>query len=82
MSNTTKTVSNGIGLGGWIFLIFLTLKLAEIGPVAEWSWWWITAPLWIPFGVVISILLVVGLVMTLGVITLKAFEFGTRRTRR
>ena len=24
-------------------------KLAEIGVVATWSWWWVTSPLWIPF---------------------------------
>jgi hypothetical protein len=30
----------------WIlFFIFLALKLAG---VLDWSWWWITAPLWIP----------------------------------
>jgi hypothetical protein len=29
-----------------IFLIFLTLKLCG---VIDWSWWWVTAPLWIPF---------------------------------
>jgi hypothetical protein len=31
-----------------LFLIFLILKLAEIGQVATWSWWWVTAPLWMP----------------------------------
>lgn len=25
------------------FLVFLTLKLCH---VIDWSWWWITAPLW------------------------------------
>jgi len=29
-----------------VFLIFLTLKLAAIGQVAEWSWWYVTAPIW------------------------------------
>ncbi len=28
------------------FVVFLVLKLAEIGVVAGWSWWWVTAPLW------------------------------------
>ena len=27
-----------------LFLIFLVLKLTN---VIDWSWWWITAPLWI-----------------------------------
>jgi hypothetical protein len=36
-----------IGIGGFVFLIFLVLKLAGIGAVATWSWWWVTCPLWI-----------------------------------
>lgn len=31
----------------WVFIVFLVLKLAEIGVVASWSWWWVTSPLWI-----------------------------------
>lgn len=45
--------SNGMGLSSILFLIFLTLKLAEIGPVKDWSWWWVTAPLWIPVAALI-----------------------------
>lgn len=26
-----------------LFLIFLVLKLCS---VIDWSWWWVTAPLW------------------------------------
>jgi hypothetical protein len=44
--------SNGIGLSGFIFLIFLFLKLAQIGVVANWSWWWVTSPLWMPISLV------------------------------
>jgi hypothetical protein len=29
-----------------MFLIFLALKLAGVGVVAAWSWWWVTAPIW------------------------------------
>lgn len=36
----------GVGLLSLMFLVFLVLKLAGIGAVAEWSWWWVTAPLW------------------------------------
>lgn len=35
------------GLGTIVFLIFLVLKLANVGDVANWSWWWVTSPLWI-----------------------------------
>lgn len=57
-----KNTSNGLGLGTILFLIFLTLKLAEIGPVQYWSWWWVTAPLWIPLSIVLVIFAVIGVV--------------------
>ena len=34
-----------MGIGTILFLIFMTLKLT--GDI-DWSWWWVTAPLWIP----------------------------------
>ena len=27
-----------------VFIVFLVLKLTE---VIDWSWWWVTSPLWI-----------------------------------
>jgi len=40
-----------------VFLVFLTLKLGQWGPVAAWSYWWVTAPLWIPVVVAVGVLL-------------------------
>lgn len=57
MSNKSNS-SNGLGLGTVLFLIFMTLKLTNY---IDWSWWWITAPLWIP----IAIIAIVGLVAIL-----------------
>lgn len=57
-----KTKSNGLGLGTVLFLIFLTLKLAEVGPVANWSWWWVTSPLWIPLALVLLIAAIIGVI--------------------
>lgn len=34
----------GIGLAGATFIVFLVLKLTN---VIDWSWWWVTSPLWI-----------------------------------
>jgi hypothetical protein len=45
---SNKTTSTSIGLGTILFVIFLVMKLAKIGDVANWSWWWVTSPLWIP----------------------------------
>ena len=57
-----KATSNGLGLGTLLFLIFLTLKLAEVGQVANWSWWWVTAPIWIPLLLGVAILSIVGII--------------------
>ena len=46
----TKTTTNGIGFGALLFLVFLVLKLVN---VINWSWWWVTAPIWIPIGVAV-----------------------------
>lgn len=51
-----KTSGTTIGLGGLVFIVFLVMKLAEVGQVANWSWWWVTAPLWIPIAFVFGIL--------------------------
>ena len=53
-----KTKSTSLGIGTIIFLIFLVMKLAKIGEVANWSWWWVTAPLWIPIAFILIVLLV------------------------
>lgn len=42
-SSSSSSSSGGIGFFGAMFLIFLTLKLT--GKI-DWSWWWVTAPLW------------------------------------
>jgi hypothetical protein len=48
-----KNSSSGIGIGMILFLIFMVLKLT--GNI-DWSWWWITAPLWIPIGFALIIM--------------------------
>jgi hypothetical protein len=45
MSNNKSNQSSGLGLGMILFLIFMVLKLTDN---IDWSWWWVTAPLWIP----------------------------------
>lgn len=51
----------GISLGTILFVVFLVMKLTGY---ITWSWWWVTAPLWIPFAIVIVFLIVVGLFLT------------------
>jgi len=50
MSNNTNSGSSGVGITGLLFIVFLVLKLTH---VIDWSWWWITAPLWGVFALII-----------------------------
>lgn len=54
MSNSNSSTT-GIGLPGLVFVVFLVLKLTS---VIDWSWWWVTAPLWAVIPIVILILIV------------------------
>ena len=42
-----------------LFIVFLVLKLTN---VIGWSWWWITAPLWIPVSIMLIVLVILGIV--------------------
>jgi len=55
-----NNTSNGIGIGTILFLIFMTLKLT--GSI-DWSWWWVTSPLWIPLILVVMIMGIMGLII-------------------
>ena len=51
-----------MGIFGTLFVIFLILKLTK---VIDWSWWLVTAPLWLVpalFFVIIAIIICLGLV--------------------
>ncbi len=58
--DSKSAAGNGIGLGTVLFLIFLVLKLCG---VIDWSWWWVTAPLWCPLAFFGGIILVCALVI-------------------
>lgn len=55
-SSSSRTGVSTLGILG---LIFVVLKLLGITEVATWSWWWVTAPFWIGFAVVLAIFLVI-----------------------
>ena len=62
-NNNEVNVSIGGGFSGLLFIAFLILKLCN---VINWSWWWVTAPLWIPvaFVLVVSIICVIVLAIS------------------
>lgn len=52
-----KAKGSGMSVWSMTFVAFLVLKLCG---VIAWSWWWVTAPLWIPLAIVV---VVVGVVL-------------------
>ena len=44
------------------FIVLFVLKVAEIGVVANWSWIWIFAPLWVPATIVLMFIILIILV--------------------
>lgn len=45
MSGSNNASSGGIGVFGLLLVLFIGLKIT--GNI-DWSWWWVTAPLWGP----------------------------------
>lgn len=62
MSDKSTTSSGGIGFGGLLLAIFITLKLCG---VISWSWLWVLAPFWIPLSFLVLMLFVVGVIYLL-----------------
>ena len=58
-----ENTSSGMGIGMVLFIVFLVLKLTG---TIDWSWWWVTSPLWIPLalgGVIIGIIGVIAIII-------------------
>jgi hypothetical protein len=57
-----NNTSSGIGLGSVLFIVFLVLKLTG---TIDWSWWWVTSPLWIPLAIAAAVLGITGVIVIL-----------------
>jgi uncharacterized protein (DUF983 family) len=62
MSNNKS--SGGFSVLGTLFIVFLVLKLT--GNI-DWSWWWVTSPLWIPIALFFSIVIVISFIILVAV---------------
>lgn len=58
---TTATSTGGIGIFGALGVLFVALKLLGITAVADWSWWWVTAPFWGPTALFFAFLAIAAL---------------------
>lgn len=52
-------------MGYILFIVFLILKLTK---TIDWSWWWVTSPLWIPFLIALVTYFFVGMGCLMGLI--------------
>ena len=49
-----ESKTGGIGFFGLLTIVFITLKLTNY---IDWSWWWVLSPLWIPFAMIVLVIL-------------------------
>lgn len=54
-----------------LFTVFLILKLCH---VIDWSWWWVTAPVWIPVCLLVLIGVIVLMVIFINYLREKHYE--------
>lgn len=55
----SSSSSSGIGFLGLLAVLFIGLKLTGY---IDWSWWWVLAPLWIGWAIVLGIIAIVLLI--------------------
>lgn len=74
MSDKFKISSIRVNLCTILFILFLVLKLT--GNI-DWSWWWVTAPLWVPASLFLIVLAI--LVLILGIMSSTSSEGHSQR---
>ncbi len=74
--NRTLNVGCGTSPAFLVFLLFLGLKLT--GHI-DWSWWWVTSPLWIPAGFIVVLFFIVALGTGIFFGTVAAWDFYEQR---
>ena len=62
MNKNNINTSSGVTFTSILFLRFLALTLTH---VIDWSWWWITAPIWGPFAIVVVVLIIIAVIAVL-----------------
>lgn len=62
-----ETETTGASLSTILLVVFIVMKLAKVGAVAEWSWWWVLSPMWIPLGLAIVVIGAYWIASSIGV---------------
>ena len=64
------------GCSSFLFLLFVAFLALRVAGVVDWSWWWVTSPLWLPAAVLFAGL---GLAAVLGVSVYKIAAAALRK---
>jgi hypothetical protein len=56
---SSSSSSTGLSIPGVLGIVFVVLKLTGI---IDWSWWWVTAPFWGYFAIILVILIIAAIV--------------------
>lgn len=67
----TIIINNGGSFLSLLIVAFIILKL--IG-VISWSWWWILAPIWIPFALALFFMFIGGIIFLVSLHAIKNNE--------
>lgn len=71
-----QTNTSGVSTAGLLLVLFIALKLTG---VIAWSWWWVLAPLWLPFALFFAVCVVVVLVLFLFSLVKKVLSISTKK---
>ncbi len=61
-NSSNSSAGGGISFCGLLAIVFIVLKLCH---VIDWSWWWVTAPIWGPVVLVLALAFIVGIAIGL-----------------
>jgi hypothetical protein len=79
MNEASKTsIQIGPGLLGCLTIVFVIAKLTGH---LDWSWWWVFAPLWGPWVLVLGFLVVAGVIAGVFMLVIAIAEYATRPKR-
>ena len=79
VSDSSSSSSGGIGFLGLLTIVLISLKLTHLITL---SWWWVWAPLWVPFAFFVVICVAIGLLSVLAHIIDKASAKARREAFR
>ena len=65
MSEKKIVINSGLSFTTILFITFLVLKLTN---VITWSWWWVTAPLWVCPAIVLGLIILACILFVLAVL--------------